>query len=54
MGTENNTGQEHIEYSINESWLNRVNEAVDYAIDNGMYVIIRCRVENNCGAFQGL
>lgn len=31
-----NTG----EYSINESWLNRVNEVVDYAIDNGMYVII--------------
>lgn len=28
------------EYSINESWLNRVTEVVDYAIDNGMYVII--------------
>lgn len=28
------------EYIINESWLNRVNEVVDYAIDNGMYVII--------------
>lgn len=28
------------EYSINEAWLNRVTEVVDYAIDNGMYVII--------------
>ena len=27
------------EYIINENWLNRVNEVVDYAIDNGMYVI---------------
>lgn len=28
------------EYFIDESWLNRVTEVVDYAIDNGMYVII--------------
>ncbi|MGN0578332.1 MAG: cellulase family glycosylhydrolase, partial [Ruminiclostridium sp.] len=28
------------EYSIDSAWLDRVNEVVDYAIDNGMYVII--------------
>ena len=27
-------------YTISEQWLNRVNEVVDYAIDNGMYVIL--------------
>ncbi len=27
-------------YTIDEAWMNRVNEVVDYAIDNGLYVII--------------
>lgn len=26
--------------TINDDWMNRVNEVVDYAIDNGMYVIL--------------
>ena len=27
-------------YNVNETWMNRVQEVVDYGIDNGMYVIL--------------
>ena len=28
------------EYTVDEAWLNRVKEVVDYCIDNGLYAII--------------
>lgn len=34
-------------YKINASWLKRVKEVVDYAIDNGMYVIINSHHDND-------
>lgn len=33
-------------FRINEEWLNRVKEIVDYAIDNGMYAIINIHHDN--------
>lgn len=42
------TWYEHIDEkgNIDQLWLNRVNEVVDYAIDNRMYVIINTHHEN--------
>lgn len=34
------------EYQINEAWLNRVQEVMDYAIDNDMYVILNIHHDN--------
>ncbi|MDE7131104.1 MAG: glycoside hydrolase family 5 protein, partial [Lachnospiraceae bacterium] len=34
-------------YTISEAWLNRVQEVVDYAIDNDMYVIINIHHDNS-------
>ena len=34
-------------YRISEQWLDRVNEVVDYAFDNDMYVILNCHHENS-------
>lgn len=38
---------ENNDYTIDQSWLNRLNEIVDYAIDNGMYVIINIHHDGN-------
>lgn len=35
------------DYNINEAWLSRVQEVVDYAIDDGMYVIINIHHDNH-------
>ncbi len=35
------------EYTISEVWLNRVQEVVDYAIDNDMYVILNIHHDNS-------
>ena len=35
------------DYRISEPWLNRVQEVVDYAYDNGMYVILNIHHDNN-------
>ncbi len=35
------------DYTIEEEWLNRVQEVVDYAIDDGMYVIINIHHDGN-------
>ncbi|SEF50542.1 endoglucanase [Eubacterium ruminantium] len=35
------------DYTINEKWLNRVNEVVDWAINDGMYVIINIHHDNH-------
>lgn len=35
------------EYRISEAWLNRVQEVVDYAYDNGMYVILNIHHDNS-------
>ena len=32
---------------ISEEWISRVNEVVDYAFDNGMYVILNCHHETD-------
>lgn len=32
-------------YTVDEAWMNRVNEVVDYAIDNGLYVILNIHHE---------
>ena len=34
-------------YRISEQWLDRVNEVVDYAFDNDMYVILNCHHETS-------
>lgn len=34
-------------YQISEAWLNRVQEVVDYAYDNGMYVILNIHHDNS-------
>ncbi len=34
-------------YTISEAWLNRVQEVVDYAIDNDMYVILNIHHDNS-------
>lgn len=34
-------------YTISEAWMNRVQEVVDYAIDNDMYVIINIHHDNS-------
>lgn len=34
------------DFNINEAWLNRVKEVVDYAYDNGMYVILNIHHDN--------
>lgn len=34
------------DYTINETWLNRVEEVVNYALDNDMYVILNLHHEN--------
>jgi len=34
-------------YTINSAWMDRVQEVVNYGIDNGMYVIINLHHENN-------
>lgn len=34
------------DYVINEAWMNRVQEIVDYAIDLDMYVILNCHHDN--------
>ena len=35
------------DYTISEAWLNRVQEAVDWAIDDGMYVILNIHHDNH-------
>ncbi len=35
------------DWQISEAWLNRVQEVVDYAYDNGMYVILNIHHDNN-------
>lgn len=35
------------DFKIDESWMQRVQEIVDYAFDNNMYVIINCHHETN-------
>lgn len=51
------TWREHIdsEGNINEAWLNRVQQVVDYAYDSGMYVIITMyhdgAPDTDCGAW---
>ena len=37
------------DYNIDEAWMNRVNEVVDYAIDDGMFVIINAH--HDCDAY---
>lgn len=34
-------------YTISEAWLNRVQEVVDYAVDNDMYIIINIHHDNS-------
>lgn len=36
-------------YTISDAWLNRVQEVVDYAMDNEMYVIINIHHDNSTG-----
>lgn len=36
-----------VTYTINEEWMDRVNEVVDYAIDNGLYVILNSHHDND-------
>ena len=35
------------EYKIDEEWMNRVEEVVNYVIDNGMYAIINIHHDGN-------
>ena len=37
------------DFTISEAWLDRVNEVVDYAINDGMYVIINIHHDNDAG-----
>ena len=34
-------------YKINDEWMDRVHEVVDYAFDNGMFVILNCHHETS-------
>ncbi|MGN0599364.1 MAG: glycoside hydrolase family 5 protein [Oscillospiraceae bacterium] len=43
------TWSNHVDdqYNIDEEWMNRVNEVVDYAIDDGLYVILNSHHDND-------
>lgn len=45
------TWHKHVDenFNINEEWLNRVHEVVDYAINDGMYVILDIHHDNEKG-----
>ena len=36
-----------VQYNIDEEWMNRVNEVVDYAMDDGLYVILNSHHDND-------
>jgi len=38
-------------YKINDDWMNRVQEVVDYAIDDGMYVILNIHHDNDQASY---